>query len=146
MYAKTVNVNLKKCSVTFKQELSGYNSDTWDSFFFIERPGRHRVHFHKEEFADILNALMDMQSIINSTQIVDSMTIQIPNQVHDEPEMYLTVTKITDVVRITLLGFLGGKKHYCIHFDKDDDIFSLTAEFLRFLCKTKESFIKICVK
>jgi hypothetical protein len=144
-------IHFENCTLVFQYEkpvIDGYS----DLHIFIQRPGKIDIKFEKEDFVEILNALIDCRFTVNSTDTVYLQHKKIDAQFdhNGNSELFLVSTKINDDIKITLLGFENDTlnppiKKFSIHFQPDDDIFNLCGTFLKFLSDTSEFHATIAV-
>jgi len=131
-----MKIELRHCTIVFDCLTSPYEK----IIVSINRPGKPTVTFEKEDFAEILNALIASQQVINSTETIRFYNYNINPCYHKptEIEIFLLATKINHEVKMSIMGFEHysssiPQKIYTIYIDKEDDIFKLSGEYLRYI-------------
>jgi len=129
-------VRLRYCTVVFE-----YHKEPQETInITIKREGKPTVIFEKEDFNEILNALISSKQVINSTDTVRFNQYNV-NPCFYKPsdiEIFVLTTKINHEIKISIMGFEHyttslPQKVYKIYIDKEDDIFKLCGEYLRFV-------------
>jgi hypothetical protein len=144
-----MKIDLRHCSVIFDHQ----TQPSGKFHITITRNGKSPVTFEKEDFAEILNTLFASREVINSTETVRYYYCNVnpcfykPN----EPEIFVLTTKINNDIKISIMGFEHytnntPQKLYTIYIDKEDDIFKLSGEFLKFLSNHGEYRQRIIVE
>jgi methyltransferase-like protein len=131
-----MKIDLRYCSVIFE-----YQTQPIGKFHItVTRDGKPAVTFEKEDFAEILNTLVASREVANSTETVRYYYNNINPCFYKpkEPEIFVLTTKINNDVKISIMGFEHytsntPQKLYTIYIDREDDIFKLIGEFLKFL-------------
>lgn len=137
-----MSVEFKHCNINFERLTEPYEKLVVN---FI-RPGKTIVTVDKEDFSNILNALMDVQQMLKLPAAVRSYYSDINPKYSqpEDPDIYLLATKVNQDVKISIIGFECNTqqttKLFTIYIDQEDDIYKLCAEFLRFINQYGENF------
>lgn len=141
-----VNTKLKHCNLVFSQSPSHLARYINIMSFYFARPGYTDVKVNQDQLVQILNGVIESRVLLNNDDTVCATTKMIESQddEYNVPEIHLLTTKVNDDVKISLLGFRKHQdkvpeKLYEIQFDKDDDIYHICAEYLRFINECKIS-------
>lgn len=135
-------VNFRYCDILFSNSNNDQPSygDSETVNITISKFGYTPVEIKRNEFIELLNALIRCQKQLQTADLVSSFTERISStdRHYSEPEMYLTSSKILDDISISFYGYdtstLVEKKPlelYHFRFDKDDDVFGLCSKFLK---------------
>jgi hypothetical protein len=129
-------IEFKHCTINFDYTKGPYEKIV----VTFGRYGKPSITVGKEDFADICNSLLICQQLTNSSETVECTNISINPNFHkgSENEIVVLGQKINTIIDISIMGFQHDedlcevRKVYTIKIDKDDDVFDLTSEFLRF--------------